>query len=195
MRSRLARSLLAIALTQSACWSFQYGARGFVPSEVQKPFASNAILRVNEAGVAWGNGGLGPTVQQGLLSTGLFEHVYYPVEPSHPPELVVEVEALGHIDHAAAWASLAAMATVYFFFLPAPVLPYFDDYRITCDVRVRRGDEVLREFQVETKSKVVHAILADPEHFVPEARERVFRDLSDLIADGVAQAKLASTSP
>ena len=197
MKRRIVYTALAVvlALAQTACWSFQFGAKGFPLRDVEAPLAKGAILRVNEAGIAWGNGGLGPSVQKGLLRAGLFERVYYPIEPANPSDLVVEVDALGKMHEIAIWGFIAAAATGYFFFMPAPVMPYFEDYGVTCDVRVRRGHEVLREFQVETQSNVVHAIFADPETFVSEARQRVFSDLTDRIVDGVAQTKLASTSP
>jgi hypothetical protein len=191
VKRRVAHAALAIALVlgQAGCWSFQLGAKAYDPRDIPEPFAEGAILRVNEAGVAWGNGIFGQDVQQGMLRAGLFERVYYPVEPPDPPEYVVEVTALGNLDEAILWALLASAATGYFFFMPAPVMPYFEDYGVTCDVQVRRGSELLHQFQVETEANVVHAIFADPEKFVTDARTRVFRHLASRIVEGVAETK------
>lgn len=176
MTHRVAGSVLAIAvaLAQSGCWAYHSGATGFVPRHLAHPLAKDAILRVNEAGIAWGgDGDLGVNVQEALLRAELFDHVYYPVEPPNPPDLVIEVVALG------TWN--------YGLVLRLVVGPSSEDYGISCDVRVLQGNTLLREFHVESKSSVVHSEDADSMEFETVARQRVFRDLSDRIADGLAE--------
>lgn len=186
-RRSFATSLaLLLALSQTGCWHFMTGARGFEPAQASASLSTEAVLRVNEAGVAWGNGEFGEELKRTLLKQGIFQRVHYPVEPRELPNVVIEVEALGSLDEAILWAIIAAGATGYFLFLPAPVLPYFEDYGVSCDVRVLEDGLVTHRFQIKTETKVIHAILADPAKFVPDAKRRVFRDLADRIADAVA---------
>jgi hypothetical protein len=195
VKRRLAAALaMAAALACTGCWSFMTGAKGFTPARAQGVAAPHAILRVNEAGIAWGNGDFGAQLHRALLDASLFERVYYPVEPPEPPEWIIEVQALGRMNEASLWAVIAATATGWFFFLPAPVLPYFEDYGVTCEVRVLRGDAPPHSFQVETQATVIHAIFADPESFVAKAKERVFRELVDRVVDGIARAPLPATA-
>jgi hypothetical protein len=180
---------LAAATASLGCWSFQGGTDYRATSASSRPFGPDAILRVNEAGIAWGNGQLAERVQSELLRSGLFERVYFPVEPPGPPEVVIEVEALGELDEAITWAVVASAIVGYFYFVPALFVPLFEDYGVTCEVRVREGGRTIRSFRVASESTVAHAVFADPDRFVTEAREKVFADLAGQIAAGVAEGR------
>ena len=169
------------------CWSFQVG-----PGEPETPsFRADspaAILRVSEAGIPWANGELGPAIQESLLAHGVFRAVHFPTEPRDgKTAVVVEVVGLGGVDEAVLWAALAAGATGYFFFLPALVLPFFQDYEAEVEVRVRRDESVLGSFRLAAEANIVHAMFAGPGDYVPKARKSVIRHLAGDVAAGVAE--------
>jgi hypothetical protein len=180
---------LVAAMACLGCWSFQGGTDYRATSASTRPFGSDAILRVNEAGIAWGNGQLAERVQSELLRSGLFERVHFPVEPPDPPEVVIEVEALGELDEAITWAVFASAVVGYFYFVPALFVPVFEDYAVTCEIRVREGGKTIRSFRVASEANVVHALFANPNQFVTEARGKVFADLAGQIAAGVAEGR------
>jgi len=185
-RTRAAVLLLAIAPSWLGCWSFQAGPKDFeFAGAVSRNADATAILRVNEAGIPWGNGEFGPAIQEELLSRGIFSQVYYPVEPIDPPSTVIEVVGLGDFDEAVLWAMIASAATGYFFFLPAPVLPYFQDYEAEFEVRVIRADQPVQSFRVESSALVVHAVFARPINYLPKVRTSVVENLTQKVAAGI----------
>jgi hypothetical protein len=183
---RLAAWVSIAAAAHLGCWSFVSGPLPREAAQATPVTRPEAILRVNEAGVAWGEGELADAVRAALLRSGRFERVHHPVEPPDPPRLVIEVQALGGADEFALWSAVAALVIGYFYFAPGLVLPFFDRYRVRCEVRVRDGAAVLREFEVESRVTAVHAMLASPEGYLAEARSRLFADLAERIAAGVA---------
>ena len=150
--------------------------------------APEAILRVNEAGVAWGDGAFDEAVQKALVAHGVFERVHYPVEPRDPPEWVVEVEALAFSDLAETWNVVKSAGIGHPFTMPLIFLPDFEDYGIACDVRVLRGSEPMLELQVEAESHMLYGPFARPIGFLPPARDRVVRALVTQIALKLADA-------
>src|SRR5262249_27208859 len=106
------RAALAVllALVSSGCWRLVPRTQEGAATPALAPVAPEVILRVNEAGVAWGNGDLGAEIQQALLTAALFRRVHYPVEPANPPELAIEVQALGRYEEAEAWGVVAIYA-------------------------------------------------------------------------------------
>jgi hypothetical protein len=185
-RKRAAFLLLTLAPNWLGCWSFQTGPKDFEFAEAVSARAeATAILRVNEAGIPWGNGEFGSAIQEQLLSRGIFSKVYYPVEPIDPPGTVVEVVGLGDFDEAVLWAMIAAAATGYFLFLPAPVMPYFQSYEAEFEVRVVRAGEQAQTFQVASSASIVHAAFAAPSSYLPGARTSLIENLSKQVAAGV----------
>jgi len=185
-RTIAAIALLAMVPGFLGCWSFQTGPKRFEFAEATPSRASaKAILRVNEAGIPWGNGEIGPAIREALLSRGVFREVYYPVEPIDPPTTVVEVIGLGDADEAVAWALIAATATGYFLFLPAPVMPYFQGYEAELEVRVIRADRPSQSFRVDSRASIVHACFASPSAYVPGVRSSLIENLTQQVAAGV----------
>jgi hypothetical protein len=183
---RLRAAVVLAATAHLGCWSFVSGPSGLATPKAPGAAATEVILRVNEAGVAWGDGTLADEVREALVRSGRYAHVYHPVEPLGPPDLVVEVEAVGDFHEPAAWSVLAAFVIGYFYIAPAFVVPLFEDYDVTCKVRVREGAATVRQFTVESEASVTYAAFASRERFVTEARERIFVDLAERIAAGVA---------
>ncbi len=178
--------MILLVLSNSGCWHFRIGPSDF---EFARPPESRsdaeAILRVNEAGIPWANGTFAPAIQKELLARGIFREVYYPVEPASPPSTVIEVSGIGDLDEAVVWATIASAATGYFFFLPAPVLPYFQDYEAQVDVTVKRDGEVLGTFSLDDQAAIVHALFASPNGYVPPARRALLKKLAREIVAGV----------
>jgi hypothetical protein len=52
------------------------------------------------------------------LKQGIFERAHYPVEPRDFPRVVIEVEAIGSLDEAIAWAIIASAEEVPGTFVP-----------------------------------------------------------------------------
>jgi hypothetical protein len=176
--------LLAVVATvvHLGCYAFTSGPRPFEPPTGASPQrATEAILRVNEAGVWWGVGDFGDQVRQRLLAARAFEQVYYPVEPRNPPRWVVEVESIGSVRRHYVWEAFAALTL-----FPQALGPYFLDYLVTSDVRVRHAGEVLQHFQVESSALMGFAAFTSLEGVVPQARDRVLQDLALRVAYGVA---------
>jgi len=177
-------SLLAVVATVAhlGCYSFTSGPRPFEPPTGASPQrATDAILRVNEAGVFWGVGDFGEQVRQRLLAARAFEQVYYPVEPRNPPEWVVEVESISSGRRHYLWEAFAVLT-----YFPLAFGPYFWDYVVTCDVRVRHAGEVLQHFEVESSALMGFGTFTNLEDVVPQARDSVLQDLALRIAYGVA---------
>ena len=185
-RQRAAFILLAMAPNWLGCWAVQIGPKSSKFAETVSARAdATALLRVNEAGIPWGNGKFGPAIQEQLLSRGIFSEVHYLVEPIDPPSTVVEVVGLGQFDEAILWSLIATVATVNYFFLPAPVMPYFESYDAEFEVRVVRAGEQPQTFQVESSASIVRAIAADPSSYLPTARMSLIENLSKQVAAGV----------
>ncbi len=186
-RKRAALLLLAFAPYWLGCWSFQRGPKDFEFAEAASGRVADttAILRVNEAGIPWGNGEFGSAIQDELLSRGIFRQVHYPVEPIDPPGTVVEVVGLGDFDEAVVWALIAATATGYFLFLPAPVMPYFQEYEAEFEVRVIRADQPTQSFRVESSASIVHAVFTAPSRYMPNVRSSLIENLAKRVAAGV----------
>ena len=185
-RIRAAFILLALVPNWLGCWSFQRGPKALeFAEEISGQGDTAAILRVNEAGIPWGNGEFGSAIREQLLSQGTFSEVHYRVEPIDPPSTVVEVVGLGKFDEAVVWALFAAAATGYFLFLPAPVMPYFQEYEAELEVRVTRAGEQTHTFRVASSASIVHAIFASPSRYLPDVRTSLIENLSTQVAAGV----------
>ncbi|MDJ0867770.1 MAG: hypothetical protein QNK03_16820 [Myxococcota bacterium] len=194
IRARRTLTIAAIgllALANTGCWHFLTGASGYQPSS-SGSIGGAALLRVNEAGFYWSNGSFGEVLREALLAQDVFDEIHYPVEPVDPPSVVLEVEAVGHFDEAVTWAFIGATITGFFYFVPMPIVPYFQSYDSECLVRLRDGDRLVGEFGVETRARVTHAIFANPETYVEKVKERTFRDLSARIADELVALSIAA---
>ena len=183
----------ALGLCASACYSYSWGPEMPEPSAARTAVqAPAAILRVNEAGVAWGDGEFGEAVQDALVSHGVFAHVHYPVEPRDPPEWAVEVEALALFDRAETWSVVKSLGAVHLFSYALVFFPELEDYGIACDVRVRRGSELVLEFQIDAESHLLYGPSAQRILYLPPARDRVVRQLVTRIALKLADAELGA---
>jgi hypothetical protein len=181
--------LLACAQLATGCWS-----KAWIPTSkptvvAPPPGEVGIVLAVSEAGVAWGDGSLGREIEDALRHSG-FE-VFYPVEPPLAPPLRLEVRTLGDEGSAWLWGLIGAAAIGYFFFVPALFWPFVDSYGATCTVVVRDAGTELRRFEVRSKARVIHALLADAQDWRDDARIGVYRDLAEQIASELS-ASLAS---
>ncbi|MEM9173689.1 MAG: hypothetical protein AAGC67_00500 [Myxococcota bacterium] len=186
LRRGLVAVLFVTFLTQAGCWSFQTGPGAYAPQAPKGDGSAQAILRVNEAGVPWGNGELAEAIQKALIGRKAFSAVHYPVEPApSADQIIVEVSGIGGLDEAILWGTIAAAATGWFFFLPAPILPYFQDYEGALEVTLSRDGNTIATFEVEAEAGIVHAIFATPEAYVDPARRQLIEHLALQVADGV----------
>jgi hypothetical protein len=191
-RLRLLRAACAaLGLCASACYSHSWGPSPPEPQPARSAaHAPDAILRVNEAGVAWGDGAFGEAVQQALVSHRVFERVHYPVEPRDPPDWIVEVEALARFDRAETWSLLKTLSLAHVYSLGLFFFPDFEDYGIACEVRVRRGSQLVLEFQVEEESHLLYGPDTRRFEYLPPARNRVVQALVARIATTIGDADL-----
>lgn len=178
-------ALLLAFLFVPGCWSFRLGPDDLPFVNGSGAGEAEAILRVNEAGVPWGNGKLGPAIRDALESRGVFSTVHYPVEPDPSGLLRIEVVGLGKLDEAVIWGVLASSATGFFFFLPAPVLPYFQDYEGTLNVTIYDQDQVVSSFEVEAETSIVSAIMAPADDYYEPAVDALVQHLATRVTDEV----------
>lgn len=175
------------------CWSRVRAPAPPLPFVRPAPEAPPVAVYVNEVGVPFTDGTLGNEVRNALMRTGAFREVQHPVVPAAPgtaPALAIEVRASGEVNEAILWNFPMALATAYFFLLPAPVLPYFTTFEAACEVSISREDRELARFRSESSATATYAIGANRFEYGRDARATLFRALANDVAERAA--KIAS---
>jgi hypothetical protein len=176
------------------CWAYVGGpAASELKSERRQPAAT---LIVDETAFPWGNGRLGASLAQDLIENRAFERVAYALIPKARPDVEIRVVARASVDEYENWGMVASLVTAVFVLLPLPVMPYFDDWQLSADVRIELRDRGVLQVPVQEKIRVTHAFFALQSRYQGKVQEifvrRIREEIVRALQESAPQARFAA---
>lgn len=151
------------------------------------PVAQEVNLKIDDAGAGWAAGAVGEALKLGLLKTGTFESVHYPISSATPTATTLKVVATAEQSTDAGSGFLKAVITGLFFFLPVGIIRYHEVFTVNASVAVIIRGQTQGTVDASSTVDVWHKLLSGPSSYVDPVRKAALEQLATAVSSELAR--------